>query len=91
MTTTATTGFIFAPSLRSFNVRNARRRLLFTTTTTAAQNNHPTTELKKADFYDAQNIFKFKSTWELFRSAIILKLCSVNILVDNSLQVSKHY
>ena len=44
--------------------------------------------LKKDDFYDHQNIFKFKTTWELYRSSILLKLCSFNWIVDNSMKVN---
>ena len=43
--------------------------------------------LKKEDFYDHQNIFKFKTTWELYRSVALLRLCSFNWLVDNSMKV----
>ena len=43
--------------------------------------------LKKEDFYDHRNIFKFKTTWELYRSVALLKLCSFNWLVDNSMKV----
>ena len=44
--------------------------------------------LRKEDFYDHTNIFQFKTTWELFRGAMLLKLCSFDWLVDNSMRVS---
>lgn len=62
------------------------RRHIYKTTAIPMCSNAVT--LKKDDFYDHANIFKFKSTWELYRSSILLKLCSINWIVDNSMKVS---
>ena len=40
------------------------------------------------NFDDFQNVYKFRSTPQLLRSYAILRLCGINIFVDNSLNVS---
>ena len=40
------------------------------------------------DFEDYRTVFRHKTTWELVRGLIILRVCSVNVFVDNSLAVS---
>ena len=45
-------------------------------------------EVKSLDFEDHKDIFKFKTTWELARALIVLKVCSIDFFVDNSLYVS---
>ena len=47
--------------------------------------------LKRDDFYDHKNIFKFKTTKELYRGAILLKISSLNFFVDNSLMVCSDF
>jgi hypothetical protein len=42
------------------------------------------------DFEDYRTVFRHKSTWELMRALLILRVCSVNLFVDNSLAVSTH-
>ena len=40
------------------------------------------------DFEDHRAVFRHKTTWELVRGLLILRVCSVNAFVDNSLAVS---
>ena len=40
------------------------------------------------DFEDHKAVFRHKTTWELVRGLLILRVCSVNAFVDNSLAVS---
>ena len=40
------------------------------------------------DFEDYKAVFRHKTTWELVRGLMILRVCSVNVFVDNSLAVS---
>ena len=40
------------------------------------------------NFDDFQNVYKFRSTPQLLRSYAILRLCGINLFVDNSLNVS---
>ncbi|XP_062508551.1 proline dehydrogenase 1, mitochondrial-like [Corticium candelabrum] len=35
------------------------------------------------DFHDGRTAYEWKSSWALLRSLVVLKLCSVNFLVDN--------
>ena len=41
------------------------------------------------DFEDHRAVFRHKTTWELVRGLLILRVCSVNAFVDNSLAVSQ--
>ncbi len=46
------------------------------------------TSFRKLDFEDHRNVFGHKSTLELWRALLILRVCSFNFFVDNNLQVS---
>jgi len=41
------------------------------------------------DFSDHKTVFKFKSTGDLFRSLGILRICSINLFVDNALPIMR--
>ena len=43
--------------------------------------------VEKINFEDYRTVFKNKTSWELMRGLLILRLCSINFIVDNSLQV----
>ena len=44
-------------------------------------------ELKELDFDDPVQTYKSKTTWEIARALLVLRVCSVNILVERNMQV----
>ena len=50
-------------------------------------NNVQEKSLENINFEDYRNVFKNKTSWELMRGLVILRLCSINAIVDNSLEV----
>lgn len=48
--------------------------------------NHASAALNSGDH---KAMYQYKSNWDLLRSLLILKICSVNFFVDNSLTVRK--
>ena len=69
----------FSPSALSHSQRCA--------VTAAAAVSQPNSVM--LDFEDHKAVFKHKTTWELVRGLLILRVCSVNAFVDNSLAVSE--
>jgi hypothetical protein len=43
------------------------------------------------NFGDYQSMYQYKTNWELLRSLLILKACSINYFVDNSLTVKFNF
>ncbi len=54
-------------------------------------NFHPTTSSSsiKLDLEDGAAAFQLKTNWELFRALVLLKICSVDAFVDNSLRIMR--
>ena len=46
------------------------------------------TQLERLDFDDPMQAYRSKTSWEIARALIVLKLCSVNFLVERNMQVS---
>ena len=55
-----------------------------------AQGSHcQTSSVESLDFSDHKTVFKFKSTFDLLRSLSILRICSINMFVDNALPMMR--
>lgn len=46
-------------------------------------------QLEKLNFDDPKQAYRSKTTWEIARALLVLKLCSVNVLVERNMQVRK--
>merc|ERR1712106_691934 len=56
----------------------------------SVQSNHSQASMAETlDFSDHKTVFKFKSTFDLLRSLSILRICSINMFVDNALPLMK--
>jgi len=56
----------------------------------SVQSNHSqASSAETLDFSDHKTVFKFKSTFDLLRSLSILRICSINMFVDNALPLMK--
>lgn len=56
-----------------------------------APGNENSENFKEIDFENHVEAFKNKTTWEIVRALTVLKMCSANVLVNNSLAVSDFF
>ena len=76
---------------RVMGIFQARFRPINSATATLQPEMRVSRELKHEDFYDHKAIYQYKPTLQLMQAFVSLQLCSINFLVDHSLQVNIYH